>query len=112
MAAAPKLEDARFRIENAVALGGLLHRAERHELRMSAEQYRHLVGQLKVALEDDLPPKALDMILDSFPAVGELYENMHYERSGLSRAPLDRSVTSEGAARQLLERIAGRAREG
>jgi hypothetical protein len=107
-----KVRDARGRIENAVALGGLLQRAEQHELRLSADQYRRLVGQLRTALEDDLPANALDKILTAFPAAGELYENMHYERSGLSRASLDRSVASETMARQALERVAIRARKG
>jgi hemoglobin-like flavoprotein len=103
-----KVRDAKVRIENAVALSGLLHRAERHELRLSADQYRRLVEQLKAALKDELPENALDKILTAFPAAGELYENMHYERSGLSRSPLDRSVASETMATQVLERIAKR----
>jgi hypothetical protein len=106
-----KVQDARGRIENAVALGGLLHRAEQDELRLSADQYRRLIEQLKTALDDELPADALDKILTAFPATGELYENMHYERSGLSRAPLERSVASERMAKQVLERLANRARK-
>jgi hypothetical protein len=108
--AAPKLENATARIETAVALAGLLHRAEHNELSVSADQYRRLVEELKTALEDDLPRKALDMILDAFPDVAELYENMHYASSGLSRAPLDRLVASETMARQVLHRVATKAR--
>jgi hypothetical protein len=106
-----KVQGDRVSIENAVALAGLLHRAEQHELRLSADQYRLLVEQLKAVLDDELPANALEQILTAFPAAGELYENLHYQRSGLSRASLDRSVASETMARQVLERLANRARK-
>ena len=38
---------------------------------------------------------ALQAILAAHPATAELYENMHYEVSGLSRSSLDRSVATE-----------------
>lgn len=106
-----KVQGARARIENAVALSGLLHRAERHEIRLSADQYLRLVEQLKEALEFELPAHALEQILTAFPAAGELYENLHYARSGLSRTSLDRSVASETLAKRVLERFATRARK-
>ena len=49
---------------------------------------------------------ALQAILGASPATAELYENLHYEKSGLSRSPLDRSVGTEMLTSQALHRIA------
>jgi hypothetical protein len=47
---------------------------------------------------------ALDAILGAHPGSAELYENMHYEESGLSRSPLERSVATEMLASQAIDR--------
>jgi hypothetical protein len=52
-----------------------------------------------------LPEPALNAILGALPAAAELYENMHYQLSGLSRSPLDRSVASEVLAAGVLAKI-------
>ena len=49
---------------------------------------------------------ALNAVLSAYPAAGEVYENMHYAQSGLSRSTLDRSVASEMATSQLLAKLA------
>jgi len=42
-------------------------------------------------------------VLDSFPAVAELYENLHYEHAGLCRSVLETSLAAELAARAAIE---------
>ena len=102
----PKLESVKTRLETVIALGRLLERIERSTTAPDAAQYRSLVRQLGSALEADLPQDALEAILNASPACAELYENLHYEKSGLSRSPLDRSISAEMMASQALHRIA------
>lgn len=99
----------RSRIENAVALAQLLQRVESDMAQVDANQYRLLVGQLKAALAEELPPQALGAILGACPAAAEVYENLHYGHAGLSRAPLERSVASEMLAAQVIAQAAGKA---
>jgi hypothetical protein len=107
---APKLESVKTRLENVIALARLLERVERSTVAPNPDQYRALVRQLGDALEADLPDEALKAVLGACPAAAELYENLHYERSGLSRAPLDRSIETEMLTSQTLHRIAKAAR--
>ena len=100
----------RTRLENLIALARLLQRVEAGELRVGASQYRQLVRQLQTALSEPLPADARRLILDAHPAASEVYENLHYEHAGLSRAPLERSAASEVLARSCLARIAAAAR--
>ena len=93
------------RLETVIALARLLERVEQSGARVSADQYRELVRRLQQALSVDLPVDALNAVLGAHPSAAELYENMHYERSGLSRVPLDRSVATEMLASQLLHRV-------
>ena len=44
-------------------------------------------------------------LLDHFPAAAEVYENLQYGHAGLVRAPLEMSLSSELAARELLGRM-------
>lgn len=108
---APKLDSLKSRLENVIALARLLERVERHPRAPDPDQYRALVHQLGTALEADLPHDALHAILGAHPATAELYENLHYAVSGLSRSPLDRAVAAEMAASQALHRIAERSRK-
>ena len=102
----PKLESVKTRLENAIGLARLLERIEHSHRAPDPAQYQALVRQLGGALEADLPVAALEAILNASPATAELYENLHYERSGLSRSPLDRSVAAEMMAAEALHRIA------
>lgn len=104
--------DTRYktRLETVIALARLLERVERTPSGASADQYRALVLQLQAALDEGLPTDALNAVLSAYPAAGEVYENMHYAQSGLSRSTLDRSVASEMAASQLLAKLAAGAR--
>ena len=59
-----------------------------------------------------MPEPALEAILGAHPATAEVYENMHYEVSGLSRSPLERSVATEMLASQAIERASRSSRAG
>lgn len=98
----------RSRIENAVALAQLLQRVEADMRQVDPNQYRLLVRQLQAALAEELPPQALEAILRAHPSAAEIYENLHYEHAGLSRAPLERSVSSEMLAAKVIAQAAGK----
>jgi hypothetical protein len=103
---APQTESLKSRLETVIALARLLEHVEASGVSVGAEQYRALVRQLAQALSQDLPDDALQAVLGAHPAAAELYENLHYERSGLSRSSLERSVGSEMLASQVLARAA------
>ena len=103
---APRTESLHSRLETLIALARLLERVEASPIAVGADQYRGLVGQIKAALAPPWPEQALQAILTAHPGTGEIYENMNYEISGLSRSPLERSVATEMLATQLLHKIA------
>lgn len=91
--------------EAAIALARVLERVERSSAQVDADQYQLLVGRLKAALSQDLPEHALNAVLGAHPAAGEVYENMHYQFSGLSRSSLERSASSEVLTAKLLTKV-------
>jgi len=103
--------EVRYRLHTIVALAELLECVESGTAQASASGYRLLVQRLQVGLSQDLPTDALLSLLNQYPATSEVFENMHYEHSGLFRAPLDRSVSSELMARQILARVSRASRE-
>ena len=94
------------RLRVVVTLAQLLERLETTVQPAGADQYQsvvqHLVDELGRLATDD----ALDMVLGSFPATAELYENLHYHQAGLCRSPLELSLNSEVLARVALDRAA------
>jgi hypothetical protein len=110
--ATPDLEPLQTRLETVIALSRLLERVEASGAAVGAEQYRSLVRQLQAALSTPLPEPALEAILGAHRATAELYENMHYDVSGLSRSPLDRSVATEMLASQAIDRASRSSRAG
>lgn len=91
--------------KTAITLAELLQRVEAAPATIGAQQYRALVQHLGQLL-DALPAGAgLQKLLDTFPAATTVYENRHYSHAGLCRAPLDQSLNSELAARQLIEKV-------
>ena len=87
------------RIENLVAMARLLERVDADPALVGAGQYQALVRKVQSLLEDpELPDAALRAILGASGACATLYENLHYDRSGLSQSPLDAAVASEAAA--------------
>ncbi|MEO7056065.1 MAG: hypothetical protein ABI281_13355 [Caldimonas sp.] len=105
---APRTESLQTRLETLIALSRLLQRVETSPVAIGADQYRALVIQLKAALLVTVPEQAMKAILDAHPATAELYENLHYESSGLSRSPLERSVATEMLASEWIHKAAGR----
>jgi len=99
----------RTKLETLVPLAHLLECVEAGMASASADGYRRLVLRLQAALSDDIPAEVLQALLNAYPATGQIFENLHYGDSGLSRAPLERSVASELLARQVLTRAARRA---
>jgi len=98
------------RIENLIAMAQLLERVDANPTIVGAQQYLNLVNTVKGLLgEDDLPDDALRAVLRACPASAMLYENMHYDRSGLSQSPLDAAVASELAAADLIASLRARA---
>ena len=96
-------------LETLIALAQLLERVEPNVTVIGAEQYRALVRQIQVALQaDPLPAEALQAVLGAHPATAMIYENLHYERAGLSRSRLERSIASEQLASSVLARAAKR----
>ena len=93
-------------IETLVALAGLLERVEKAPIeKVGADQYRTLVRQVEAAMVEEMPDAALHTVLNAYPATAQVYENLHYARSGLSRSGLDRSVASEMLASQLIAKV-------
>ncbi len=97
------------RIENLIAMAQLLERVDANPTIVGAQQYLNLVSTVKALLsEDDLPEDALRAVLRACPATAQVYENMHYDRSGLSQSPLDAAVSSEMAATELIASLRAR----
>lgn len=109
---APRTESLQSRLETLIALARLLERVEASPTAVGADPYRALVRQIKAALAAPLPAETLQAILSAHPATGEIYENMNYEISGLSRSPLERSVATEMLATQLLHKFTQAAPRG
>jgi hypothetical protein len=98
------------RIENLIAMVQLLERVDARPTLVGAQQYQNLVQTVKKLLDDEeVPEDARRAVLRASPASATLYENMHYDRSGLSQSPLDAAVASEMAATELIARLRGRA---
>lgn len=106
----PNVESTRSSIHTAFSLAHLLENIDRSSAAIDAAQYRIVVARLQDALSQALPEAALTALLRTYPSAAELYENMHYATSGLSRSPLDRSVSSEALATRLLSTFALTAR--
>ncbi|MGH6647015.1 hypothetical protein [Aquabacterium sp.] len=81
-----------------------LERVERGFSSVSPRQYQQLTARLSQALRTVGPGVALQPLLDSFPAMAELYENVNYERAGLCRSPLQASSDAEVMARTIVAR--------
>jgi hypothetical protein len=103
--------EVRSRLHIVVALAHLLETVENGAARATAEGYRLLVQRLHAALSEDFPADALLAVLNRYQATSLVYENMHYEHSGLFRAPLEHSVSSELMAKQVLLRAARASRK-
>jgi len=102
----------RHRLESVIALANLMERLDHSPTAVDPQQYQWVAGRLKTALDKDLPNEVLQAVLSAHPGAAEVYENLHYAHSGLSRSPLDRSVSSEQLATQVIGRLSRAARAG
>ena len=94
------------RIETLVAMASLLERVDADPSLVGAAQYQNLVRKVQGLLDDpELPEGPLHAVLGASRACAILYENLHYDRSGLSQSSLDAAVASEARAVELLERV-------
>jgi hypothetical protein len=84
-------------------LARLMERLERSARAVDADQYRTVVQRLAAELDTAPRDAAFDALLDAFPGVAELYENLNYRHAGLCRSPLERSLGAEMAAREAIE---------
>lgn len=104
----PRVVQLPATLQNLANLSGLLERIERGQRAPNPAQYRqlvdHIVGELKLRSTDI----ALPELLACFPATAELYENLRYDVAGLCLSPLEQSVATEQAARQLLQTLSRR----
>ena len=97
------------RIENLIAMAQLLERVDAQPTLVGAQQYRILVNTVAKLLDDaEVPEDARRALLRASPACATLYENLHYDRSGLSQSPLDAAVASEMAATELIASLRAR----
>jgi hypothetical protein len=92
------------RLEQLIAMAQLLERVDADPLLVGAAQYRLLARSVQGLLAGDLPDDALRTVLRACPASAVLYENLHYDRSGLSQSPLDKAVDSELLASEVIGR--------
>lgn len=99
-------ESVQSRIETLIALARLLDRIDGSGRAVGADQYRAVVHRLQSALSAAIPAPALEAILSAHRGAAEVYENLHYEQSGLSRSSLDRSVSTEMLATQAIAQAA------
>ena len=83
----------------------LLERIEHSAQARDPAAYRLLVQRIQSVLAEELPDDGRRAVLAAFPATAEIHENLHYAQAGLSRAPLDLSVTTKMRAAALLKRI-------
>jgi hypothetical protein len=104
-----QIDVARGNTQALIALAQLFDRLEHSGTAPDPAQYQTVVARLQRALTDPVPQNVLDAVLARHSGTAELYENMHYEQAGLSRAALDLSVSSEMLAGQALARIARQA---
>lgn len=94
---------------NLVVLARVLHRLEGSAEPVDPEQFRSVAARLAVELEATPRDAGLDAVLETFPVVAELYENLHYGHAGLCRSPLEPALAAELAARAAIESARRRA---
>jgi hypothetical protein len=88
---------------NLVVLARMLDRLERSPEPVDPEQFRAVVARVTAELEASPRDAGLDAVLDNFPVVAELYENLNYGHAGLCRSALDAALAAELAARAAIE---------
>ena len=98
--------------KNLVVLARTLDRLERSAQPVDAEQFRAVAARLATELETVPRSAALDAVLEIFPAVAEMYENVNYRHAGLCRSALEPALAAELAARAAIDGARRRAMQG
>lgn len=96
------------RLHTVAALAVLLEKLEQMPHATSsagAAQYQAVAQRLRDLLAAAPADAHLAALLDVFPAAAEVYENLHYDHSGLVRAPLEAAVAAEQATRDVIARL-------
>jgi hypothetical protein len=88
---------------NLVVLARMLDRLERSEDPVDPEQFRTVASRVTAELQATPHDAGLDAVLETFPTVAELYENLNYEHAGLCRSALEPALAAELAARAAIE---------
>ena len=88
---------------NLVMLARMMDRLEGSAKPVDAEQFRTLVARITAELEAAPHDAALEAVLDAFPSVAELYENINYRHAGLCRSPLEPALSAELSARKAID---------
>jgi hypothetical protein len=88
---------------NLVVLARMLDRLERSPEPVDPEQFRAVVARVSAELEASPRDAGRDAVLDTFPVVAELYENLNYAHAGLCRSALDAGLAAELAAGAAIE---------
>jgi hypothetical protein len=89
--------------KSLVLLAQILERLEHSGRAIDPEQYRVLVSRLADELQATPRNAGLDAVLENFPTVSELYENLNYAHAGLCRSPLESGLAAEVAARAAID---------
>jgi predicted lipoprotein len=96
---------------NLILLARILDRLER-SAQPDAEQFRAVAGRLAAELEAVPRDAAFEAVLETFPSVAQVYENLNYRHAGLCRSPLEPALAAEVAARAAIESARQRATQG
>lgn len=89
--------------KNLVLLAQILERMEQSGRAIDPDQYRTLITRITEELKGTPRDAGLDAVLENFPTVSELYENLNYEHAGLCRSALERGLGAEVAARAAID---------
>ncbi|MDT7838512.1 hypothetical protein [Aquabacterium sp. OR-4] len=96
-------------LQSLAAMALLLEKLERQPRKASATQYRQVAAQVQRLLGQAQPGPAFEQLLQTLPAMAELYENLHYAHAGLCRAPLQPALDAELSAGAAIRRARGMA---
>ena len=88
-----------------LTLAHVLEQLERSSS-VGAEQYRSVVRHLADELATVPADPVLQAVLDAHPAAAEVYENLNYQHAGLCRSPLERSLSAELRAKEVIAKAA------
>jgi hypothetical protein len=89
---------------NLAVLAQVLDRLERSGRPVDAGQFRSIVQRVAAELQAAAHDARLEAVLEAFPSVAEVYENLNYQHAGLCRSSLDAGLAAEAAARVAIDR--------